>query len=254
MALRRSPSSTCAEAWTNGASFMRVATALSESSSIHSDNLYHLTRDMSGMGMDPMSYSILQPEPHREEPLAEESQSLLQRNNMQLSPSEDKIPVVGPAASPLTSGEGLYFSDGRRKVDYVLVFHQRRHGSMRSPASTSVSHDRLSIVSNGNFPPTTTTSDAATGRGGDAASVGEVFMELGSASGSESMEPADHEMRLIRQEFEANLVEAGLEIERDLEVSGLRFFFLNAFRGVSSTLHDKRIMQHCLRMKGLRNN
>uniref|UniRef100_A0A672J7R3 Anoctamin n=1 Tax=Salarias fasciatus TaxID=181472 RepID=A0A672J7R3_SALFA len=117
---------------------------------------------------------------------------------------------------------GLYFNDGRRKVDYVLVFHQRRHGSIRSPASTSASHDRLSIVSNGNFPPTTAP-DAAAGRGGgsgggDAASVGEVFMELGSAAGSESMEPADHEMRLIRQEFEASLMEAGLEIERDLEL------------------------------------
>ncbi|XP_029969933.1 anoctamin-2b [Salarias fasciatus] len=208
---------------------MRVATALSESSSIHSDNLYHLTRDMSGMGLDPMSYSILQPEPFREEPWAEECESLLQvppepqkRTSMQLSPSEDKIPVVGPASSPQTGGEGLYFNDGRRKVDYVLVFHQRRHGSIRSPASTSASHDRLSIVSNGNFPPTTAP-DAAAGRGGgsgggDAASVGEVFMELGSAAGSESMEPADHEMRLIRQEFEASLMEAGLEIERDLEL------------------------------------
>lgn len=54
---------------------------------------------------------------------------------------------------------------------------------------------------------------------GEAASVGEVFMELGLAGGSEPMEPADHEMRLIRQEFEANLLEAGLEIERDEEVS-----------------------------------
>lgn len=57
---------------------MRVATALSESSSIHSDALYHLTRDMSGIGLDPMSYSILEPEPHKFEPWPEESQSLLQ--------------------------------------------------------------------------------------------------------------------------------------------------------------------------------
>ncbi|XP_068573094.1 anoctamin-2b isoform X2 [Cebidichthys violaceus] len=144
---------------------------------------------------------------------------------MQISQSEDKIPVVGPPSSPLGSGEGLYFSDGRRKVDYVLVFHQRRHGSIRSRASTSVSHDRLSIVSNGNFPPSVG-SDAATaaaGRGGsspggEAARVGEVFMELGDAGGSEPTEPADHEMRLIRQEFEASLLEAGLEIERDREL------------------------------------
>lgn len=125
-------------------------------------------------------------------------------------------------SSPKASGEGLCFSDGRRKVDYVLVFHQRRHSSVRSPAGTSVSHDRLSIVSNGNFPPHG--SDAAAGRGGgvlgggEAANVGEVFMELGGPGGNEPTEPADHEMCLIRQEFEANLLEAGLEIERDREV------------------------------------
>nr|XP_033471048.1 anoctamin-2b [Epinephelus lanceolatus] len=221
MALRKSPSSTCAESWTNGASFMRVTTALSESSSIHSDALYHLTKDMSGMGLDPMSYSILEPEPYKEEPWTEESQNLLQRNSMQISPTEDKIPVVGSISSPQAGGEGLYFSDGRRKVDYVLVFHQRRRSSIRSRASTSVSHDRLSIVSNGNFPPSAVSDAAArrgSVRGGDAASAGEVFMELGGAGGNELTEPADHEMRLIRQEFEANLVEAGLEIERDREL------------------------------------
>lgn len=132
------------------------------------------------------------------------------------------LQVVGSSSSPQGSGEGLCFSDGRRKVDYVLVFHQRRHGSIRSRASTSISHDRLSIVSNGNFPPSMS-SDAMAGRGsiqrGEAGSPGEVFMELGGAGGNELSEPADHEMRLIRQEFEANLLEAGLEIERDREVS-----------------------------------
>uniref|UniRef100_A0A669D5B0 Anoctamin n=1 Tax=Oreochromis niloticus TaxID=8128 RepID=A0A669D5B0_ORENI len=101
--------------------------------------------------------------------------------------------VMGSTSGPHAIGEGLYFSDGRRKVDYVLVFHQRRHTSIRSPASASVSQDR------------------------------EVFMELGGAGDGEPMEPGDHEMRLIRQEFEANLIEAGLEIERDREVSETGF-------------------------------
>lgn len=64
-------------------------------------------------------------------------------------------------------------------------------------------------------------SDVEPGRGGgipgrEASSVGEVFVEL---EGNEPAEPADHEMHLIRQEFEANLLEAGLEVERDSEVS-----------------------------------
>uniref|UniRef100_A0AAQ4P195 Anoctamin n=1 Tax=Gasterosteus aculeatus aculeatus TaxID=481459 RepID=A0AAQ4P195_GASAC len=97
--------------------------------------------------------------------------------------------VVGSPSGPQGTGEGLYFSDGKRKVDYVLVLHQRRNGSIRSHASAAVSHDRLSIVSNGNFPP---------------------------SAGSDG--PADHEVRLIRQEFEASLLEAGLELERDKEL------------------------------------
>ncbi|PWA14677.1 hypothetical protein CCH79_00014307 [Gambusia affinis] len=161
---------------------------------------------------------------------------------MQVSPSEDKIPllysqaepevvldqihqgtrVVDAPSSPQASSEGLYFRDGLRKVDYVLVFHHRRHGSLRGTGTASVSQDQLSIVSNGNFPPASGSSATAAGRGAglrreEAASVGEVFMELGMARGTEPMEAADHEMHLIRQEFEANLLEAGLEVERDRE-------------------------------------
>lgn len=138
---------------------------------------------------------------------------------MQISPSEDKIPVVDSPENQSSSREGLFFSDGRRKVDYVLVFHHRRHGSIR--VSTSVAHDHLSVVSNGNFS-TSTGSDGAERRargvpGGPPASVGEVLMELGSGENHEAVEPVDHEMRLIRQEFETSLTEAGLEIERDKE-------------------------------------
>ncbi|XP_020569685.1 anoctamin-1 isoform X3 [Oryzias latipes] len=208
MAVRRSPSSSRAEPWPSGAGFSQVARVLSESSSIHSDVLSHLSRDMSGNRLNPMPHWILEPEVFREGPGAEESQSLVQ--------------VMGAPPSPQVRSEGLHFLDGKRKVDYVLVFHQRRHSSIRSLVSGSVSQDQLSVVSNGNFPPTKG-SDPATGRGadilgGEAASVGEVFMELGSAKGSEPMEAIDQEMHLIRQEFEANLLEAGLEIEREKEV------------------------------------
>ncbi|XP_027899856.1 anoctamin-2b isoform X3 [Xiphophorus couchianus] len=196
------------EPWPNGAGFSRVSTALSESSSIHSDAPCLLTRDFPGAGLRPMPCSVLEPQGHREEATAEESQSLLQ--------------VVDAPSSPQASSEGLYFCDGLRKVDYVLVFHPRRHGSLRCTGTASVSQDQLSIVSNGNFPPPSGSSGAAAGRGAglrreEAASVGEVFMELGMARGTEPMEAADHEMHLIRQEFEASLLEAGLEVERDGE-------------------------------------
>lgn len=134
----------------------------------------------------------------------------------------DLLQVVSPIHGPQSHGEGgLYFSDGRRKVDYVLVYHQRRHSSARAPASTA---DRLSVISNGNFAVTVGSDAAAAGRGGEipgreAAVVVEVFVEIGGGGEDDAAESADHEMQLIRQEFEANLSEAGLEIEIDGEVS-----------------------------------
>ncbi|XP_077400619.1 anoctamin-2b isoform X4 [Vanacampus margaritifer] len=223
MALGRSPPFTWTESRGNGRGFIPVATAISESSSIHSDTLYHLTRDVSRVGLELLSYSIPEAEPDKEDTWNEEAQSLLK--------------VVSSSSSPQDNDEGLHFSDGRRKVDYVLVFHQQRHASVRSPASTSVSHDRLSIVSNGNFPPSRGSDSKGGGGGGsggvpggEAVSIGEVIMELDSGGGNEAAEPADHEMHLIRQEFEANLLEAGLEIERDREVKahGLSFTRLHA--------------------------
>lgn len=129
--------------------------------------------------------------------------------------------VVESPRSPPSCATSLCFSDGRRKVDYVLVFHQRRHSSIRSPASLSASHEMLSVVSNGNFPSVGSDVEAAKGGGtqrGEAPLAGEVLVEV---RGAEPAEPALHEMRMIREEFEANLLEAGLEIERDSEVGGL---------------------------------
>ncbi|XP_029681455.1 anoctamin-2b isoform X2 [Takifugu rubripes] len=137
---------------------------------------------------------------------------------MPKSASEDKRPVVESPRSPRSCETSLCFSDGRRKVDYVLVFHQRRHGSLRSPATVSASREMLSIVSNGNFPPVGSDVEAARGGGaqrGGAAGAGEAFAEV---RGREPAEPAFYEMPMIREEFEANLLEAGLELERDSEV------------------------------------
>lgn len=127
--------------------------------------------------------------------------------------------VVESPRRPQRCETSLCFSDGRRKVDYVLVFHPRQRSSLRSPATVSASHEMLAIVSNGSFPPVGSDVEAARGGGtrpGEAASAGEAFVEV---RGNEPAEPAFYEMRMIREEFEANLLEAGLEMERDSEVS-----------------------------------
>ncbi|KAI4897949.1 hypothetical protein NFI96_019836, partial [Prochilodus magdalenae] len=94
---------------------------------------------------------------------------------------------------------GLCFADGRRRVDYVLVYHcKRRH-----------SQSRHSIISNGNLPSLSPTSS----RRNTQPELPEVEMEAGLASG-----PGEGEKALIREEFERGLQEEGLEIERDKEV------------------------------------
>uniref|UniRef100_A0A8C9V9V8 Anoctamin n=1 Tax=Scleropages formosus TaxID=113540 RepID=A0A8C9V9V8_SCLFO len=89
--------------------------------------------------------------------------------------------------------------------------YRRRRASLRG----SPGHHRLSIISNGSFP--------VSGGGGAA-------------------DPAEEEKLQIREEFEANLADAGLEIERDKEVSGSdavrpgRRAFLTAVVSAAATL------------------
>lgn len=120
------------------------------------------------------------------------------------------------------SPSGMRFRDNRRKVDYVLAYHYRkrlaRHlpgvGSpepMRAPAS-------LALVSNG-----------GTGKGRAELQQQDggqhALQEQPGPPGVEMIEltPLDaleEEKQLQREEYEHNLVEAGLEIEKDPEVRG----------------------------------
>uniref|UniRef100_A0A673IA51 Anoctamin dimerisation domain-containing protein n=1 Tax=Sinocyclocheilus rhinocerous TaxID=307959 RepID=A0A673IA51_9TELE len=97
----------------------------------------------------------------------------------------------------------LCFADGRRKVDYVLVYHYRKRSSVRR----SPSQHRLSIISNGSYPLGVEEKDPEGGKDEPA----EVVVDVG------PLDPADGEKIMIREEFEGNLKDAGLEIECDKE-------------------------------------
>uniref|UniRef100_A0A8C2HXT3 Anoctamin n=1 Tax=Cyprinus carpio TaxID=7962 RepID=A0A8C2HXT3_CYPCA len=96
-------------------------------------------------------------------------------------------------------GGGLCFADGRRRVDYVLVYHCKRRQSQH----------RHSVVSNGNVPSQSPTPSRRSTKG----DILEAVLEAGLA-----MEPANELQDKIREEFERGLQEEGLEIEHDKEV------------------------------------
>uniref|UniRef100_A0A3P8XZL4 Anoctamin n=1 Tax=Esox lucius TaxID=8010 RepID=A0A3P8XZL4_ESOLU len=98
---------------------------------------------------------------------------------------------VGSVTPPDDQRPGQFFSDGRRKVDYVLVFHHCRQTSLKGSRGGG---DREVCVD--------------LGVGVDSV-VEEAYLEG---------DPAEGEKVLIREEFEARLLEAGLEMERDTEI------------------------------------
>ncbi|XP_074227650.1 anoctamin-1 isoform X5 [Camelus bactrianus] len=109
---------------------------------------------------------------------------------------------------------GLYFRDGRRKVDYILVYHHKRGSGSRTLARR-VQH----------------------GDGGPAARGGRQDQPLpgkaGPVGAAEPEPPLDYhedDKRFRREEYEGNLVEAGLELERDedTKIHGVGFVKIHA--------------------------
>ncbi|XP_028981057.2 anoctamin-2b isoform X2 [Esox lucius] len=221
-------------------SVVRMTTAVSESSSIHSDALFDLrpgspdpwlplgpNRAISldstgGLGLDraisldstgylDMDWAIS---------LDTTGGLDLDRPTDYLEEWTDKGGGVGSVTPPDDQRPGQFFSDGRRKVDYVLVFHHCRQTSLKGSAHHHPPH-RLNVISNGSFPPADPVGGAVGQRGGGDR---EVCVDLGVGVDSVVEEaylegdPAEGEKVLIREEFEARLLEAGLEMERDTEI------------------------------------
>uniref|UniRef100_A0A8B9IRS7 Anoctamin n=1 Tax=Amazona collaria TaxID=241587 RepID=A0A8B9IRS7_9PSIT len=90
-----------------------------------------------------------------------------------------------------TSPSGMHFRDSKRKVDYVLAYHYRKRLAQHPPG---------------------------------VGPLGMEVIELG------PLDAVEEEKRLQREEYERNLVEAGLEIEKDPEnkSQGLSFVRIHA--------------------------
>ncbi|CAI5773978.1 anoctamin-2-like [Podarcis lilfordi] len=110
----------------------------------------------------------------------------------------------------------MHFRDSKRKVDYVLAYHYRKSTSQSSGGSPSLSQrpPSLAIISNGETAKSQSEQQPLPPQGQEAASTDAEVIDLGPL---EALEEAKREQR---KEFESNLMEAGLEIEKDAEVRG----------------------------------
>uniref|UniRef100_A0A8D2JRJ8 Anoctamin n=1 Tax=Sciurus vulgaris TaxID=55149 RepID=A0A8D2JRJ8_SCIVU len=109
---------------------------------------------------------------------------------------------------------GLYFRDGRRKVDYILVYHHKRPAGSRTLARRAqVSDTALGARSLKQEHPL-----PGTGGRVDAASAGL------------PMDCCEDDKHFRREEYEGNLLEAGLELEHDedTKIHGVGFVKIHA--------------------------
>uniref|UniRef100_A0A452S613 Anoctamin n=1 Tax=Ursus americanus TaxID=9643 RepID=A0A452S613_URSAM len=109
---------------------------------------------------------------------------------------------------------GLYFRDGRRKVDYILVYHPKRPSGSRTLARR-VPHSDAPLAARG-----ARQDQPLPGKG-----------SMGAAGGPEPpMDYHEDDKRFRREEYEGNLLEAGLELERDedTKIHGVGFVKIHA--------------------------
>lgn len=116
----------------------------------------------------------------------------------------------------MDSVSGMHFRDSKRKVDYVLAYHYRKrlaqhqHGaSSPEPMNRAGS---MTLVSNGETRKGRLKLQPDSGQHIPQELLGAQVIELG------PLDALEEEKRLQREEYERNLVAAGLEIEKDAEV------------------------------------
>ncbi|KAK2866834.1 hypothetical protein Q8A67_024951 [Cirrhinus molitorella] len=108
---------------------------------------------------------------------------------------------------------GLYFQDGKRRVDYILTYHIKKTSSSRRHTSRLRDNAFTRTLRRGRAPPPHAPKDDAE-----------------AASPDHSMDHHDDDKCLRREEFESNLMEMGLELERDEETKtpGVGFVKIHA--------------------------
>ncbi|XP_029438302.1 anoctamin-1 isoform X4 [Rhinatrema bivittatum] len=109
---------------------------------------------------------------------------------------------------------GLFFRDGRKKVDYILAYHFKKASGNRIPSRRVYQNDAVAGARNNKE------DHQLPGKGGDS--------EAGEPE--PQMDYYEDDKRFRREEYEGNLIEAGLELEKDedTKLHGVGFVKIHA--------------------------